>query len=291
MIFSLKLSNKKYQDHFCQLTSSKLLTLSLGNLSIKSWEYFNFGPSFKKWISLFQSGAESCILQNGHMIEYFCLQRGCRQGDPISPYIFILCTEVLGHMFRQNNSIKGIRINGNHFKLSQYAEDTQLFLDGSEQSLRKSLETLTTFYHMSGLKINIDKMKAIWIGSMNKSNWTLYQDYKLDWDQKPIKILGVTFNPDVFDIWELNAPDIYQKVSKVIETWSKRQITLQVKITIIKSLTISKYVHLFIALPHSPSELIQKLNKLFFKFLWNLGPDRIKRKNIFKSLSDGRLNI
>lgn len=129
------------------------------------------------------------------------------------------------------------------------------------------------------------------IGSMNKSNRTLCQDYKLDWDQKPIKILGVTFNPDVFDIWELNAPDIYQKVSKVIETWSKRKITLQGKITIIKSLAISKFVHLFIALPHPPSELIQKLNRLFFKFLWNLGPDRIKRKNIIKSLSDGRLKM
>ena len=45
--------------------------------------------------------------------------------------------------------------------LSQYADDTQLFLDETEQSLRKSLETLTTFYHMSGLKINTDKTKAI----------------------------------------------------------------------------------------------------------------------------------
>ena len=104
---------------------------------------------------------------------------------------------------------------------------------------------------------------------MNKSIQTQCQDYKLDWDQKPIKILVVTFNPDVFDIWELNAPDICQKLRKVIETWSKRQITLQGDITIIKSLAISKYVHLFIALPHPPSELIQKLNKLFFVFFSN----------------------
>ena len=55
----------------------------------KTLDYFNFGPSFKKWIKTFQNGSESCILQNGHMSDYFCLQRGCRQGDPISPYIFI----------------------------------------------------------------------------------------------------------------------------------------------------------------------------------------------------------
>ena len=58
----------------------------------KTLEYFNFGPSFKKWISLFQSGAESCILQNGHMTEYFSLQRGCRQGT-LFPHIFLFCVQ------------------------------------------------------------------------------------------------------------------------------------------------------------------------------------------------------
>ena len=67
----------------------------------KTLDYFNFGPSFKLWIKLFQTGSESCILQNGHMTEYFSLLRGCRQGDPISPCIFILCAEVLSHMINK----------------------------------------------------------------------------------------------------------------------------------------------------------------------------------------------
>ena len=54
----------------------------------KTLDYYNFGPSFKKWISLFQNGTESAVLQNGFISEFFHLQRGCRQGDPISPYIF-----------------------------------------------------------------------------------------------------------------------------------------------------------------------------------------------------------
>ena len=76
----------------------------------KILDYFNFGVSIRKWINIFQTGAESCILQNGFMSELFYLKRGCRQGDPISAYIFILCAEVLGKMIRKNESIRGMII-------------------------------------------------------------------------------------------------------------------------------------------------------------------------------------
>ena len=139
MIYFLKQGNKKSQDCCYLLIFNKLLIQCHGNLLIKLWIISTLAHPLKRWIKIFQNGAESCILQNGHMTEYFCLQRGCRLGDPISPYIFILCAEVLGHM-RQDNSIRGITKNEKHFKLSQYADDTQVFLDGSEQSLKNTLE-------------------------------------------------------------------------------------------------------------------------------------------------------
>ena len=73
------------------------------------------------------------------MSEFFGLQRGCRQGDPISPYISVLCAAVLSQMIRKDNLIKGIIIENKEFKLSQYADDTQIFLDGSEISLKTTL--------------------------------------------------------------------------------------------------------------------------------------------------------
>ena len=136
----------------------------------KVLDYFNFGRSIKTWISLFQNGAESCILQNGFRSDFFYLKRGCRQGDPISPYLFILCAEILGKMIRNNKDIKGIHINNKEFKLSQYADDTQLLLDGFEISLKEALRTLKQYYIMSGLKINVDKTRALWIGSLCNSD-------------------------------------------------------------------------------------------------------------------------
>ena len=60
-------------------------------------------------------------------------------------------------MVRKNKEIKGISINGKEYKLSQYADDTQLILDGTEKSLKAALNLLKQFYIMSGLKINVDK--------------------------------------------------------------------------------------------------------------------------------------
>ena len=52
---------------------------------------------------------------------------------------------------------------------------------------------------MSGLRINEDKTKALWIGSMSRSDLKLCRDYNLDWKQGSVKILGVIVTPEVFN--------------------------------------------------------------------------------------------
>ena len=176
-------------------------------------------------------------------------------------------------------------------KISQYADDTQILLDGTEQSLRESLQILKLFYNLSGLKINEEKTRAIWIGAKSNSNVKLCKEYKLDWKQGPVKILGVTFTTNVYDIWDFNSIDVLNKVKSILTNWSKRKLTLFGRVTIIKSLALSKFVSLFLSLPNPPVELIKELEVFFFKFLWNAGPDRITRKTAIKNLSSGGLRM
>ena len=126
--------------------------------------FFNFGDSIKRWINLFYTDIQSCVIQNGFLSEPFNVKRGCRQGDPLSPYIFLLCEEILSRQFKANTEIKGIEIAGTKYLLSQFADDTTIFLDGTENSLNEALKILKTFAIASGLKLNSSKTRAIWIG-------------------------------------------------------------------------------------------------------------------------------
>ena len=120
-------------------------------------DFFNFGNMFKKWIALFYTDIKASVQINGFLTDFFKVERGCRQGDPISPYIFILCAEILSHKIRHNKNVKGITINGREHKISQFADDTSLLLDGTTESLNSALDILHEFAYYSGLKVNFEK--------------------------------------------------------------------------------------------------------------------------------------
>ena len=70
----------------------------------KCLKYFNFGASLRSWIKTFYSSISSSVCSNGHIPEFFKISRGIRQGDPLSPYLFLIVGEVL---YRAANRNKG----------------------------------------------------------------------------------------------------------------------------------------------------------------------------------------
>jgi hypothetical protein len=85
------------------------------------------------------------------MSNFFNLERGCRHVDPLSPYLFIIGVQLLWLNIKSNPQIKGVLINETEPLISQYADDTFLLLDGSELSLKETLNWLDKFHKVSGL--------------------------------------------------------------------------------------------------------------------------------------------
>ena len=72
--------------------------------------HFNFGPNFLQWFKTLPADISSCVLNNGHASRLFPINRGVRQGCPLSCLLFVIGLELLARSIRRDNLIKGIII-------------------------------------------------------------------------------------------------------------------------------------------------------------------------------------
>ena len=105
------------------------------------------------------------LVNNSTASDCFNLERGVRQGDPLSPYLFILAVETMAIAIRENVEIKGIKLGEEETKLLQYAGDTTAVLSDTNSALAL-FKLLESFQHLSGLKGNSSKTEGLWIRSL-----------------------------------------------------------------------------------------------------------------------------
>ena len=98
------------------------------NFMFKCLEIFGFSHSLVRWVETFYSNVSSCIINNGSFSVNFELSRGVRQGDPFSPYLFVITIETLAAAIRTSTDIKGIKLDLEEWKIVQYADDLTAFL-------------------------------------------------------------------------------------------------------------------------------------------------------------------
>ena len=160
------------------------------------------------------------MINNGLSSDYFNLTRGVRQGDPLSPYIFLLAVETLAISIRENEEIKRIVIDKQETKLLQYADDaTAVLSDTYTESTYKLFQLLDKFKKVSGLYVNSSKTEGLWIGSLKGSEM---KPLGIKWPQDPIKALEILFSYDKKLLYLKNFTEKLDKIKKLINIWSSR---------------------------------------------------------------------
>ena len=159
----------------------------------------------------------------------------------------ILPAEITAENVCKTKENRGLTVCGEEIKLSQYANDTTLNLDGSEESLRESLKLLDDFGKMSGLKLNCGKTEALWIGSKTNCNLRLCPENNFKWPFKKVKALGVWLSTDAEITVSQNYKEKLEKMRAILGCWKFRRLSLLGKVMVLKSLVASQLV--YISLP------------------------------------------
>ena len=203
----------------------------------------------------------------------------------------------MGNMFRSDKNVKGIVIGEKEYRLFQYADDTGILLDGSERCLESALHLLEQFAKYSGLKPNLDKTSCIWLGTKKLCSEILCPEKNLNWSKKPFVVLGIKFSTNLQEMIDLNFESKFNDIQKLIKTWSKRLLSVPGRITVVKTLLLSRLTHLIICLPRIENENVKRLEKAFFNFIWydnrkkKVKTDRIARAQLIQDYSLGGMRM
>ena len=222
---------------------------------------------------------------------FFKLGRGVRQGCPISPYLFLICSEILGIGIRNYENVKGIKINGDSYKIVQFADDTQILLDGSQNSLNAAIKTLKEYEQLSGMKINFDKSKIARLGQSKHTRYANENNIKLT--DAFLKVLGIKIplNGNSEELISLNYDPLLEKIREIISKWSKRKLSLNGKAVIIKSLILPQLIYQLTNLNSPPNKFLQSVDNAITDFLWDNKKHKISRKQLYLNYDEGGLKI
>ncbi|GJT57124.1 RNA-directed DNA polymerase, eukaryota [Tanacetum coccineum] len=159
--------NKKYQIIIFKVDFEKAYDSVRWDYLEDILKFFGFGEKWCGWIRNCLLSSKGSVIVNGSPTNKFQFQKGLKQGDPLSPFLFILIMETL-HISMQRvvdaGMFKGIKL-GNSLQMCHlfYADDAIFMGHWSDSNLDTILLVLDCFYHASGLHINMIKSKLMGI--------------------------------------------------------------------------------------------------------------------------------
>jgi hypothetical protein len=243
-----------------------------------SWEFIgrvlqeiNFPESLINVVMHSVTSVRTNVKWNGARSEFFKPRRGIRQGDPISPYLFVMCMEKLSHLILhavEQRRWKGIKAGRSGPMVSHlmFADDLLLFGEASEGQILCVMDTLQQFCNMSGQEISQDKTSVLFSKNVTrglKNKILSISGFKETDDFG--KYLGVPLTgkaPKRADYQYL-----LDQVSSKLASWKASQLSFAGRVTLAKSVieAVPIYPMMSSKIPKSCLEDIQKMQR---QFIW-----------------------
>eukprot|EP00253_Pinus_taeda_P009353 PITA_09353 len=231
-----------------------------------------------RWILALVTSSSFSILVNGSPSETFLPSRGLTQGDPLSPFLFILIMEGLGRYInhaKEVDKIKGLQLSyrGQAWTNQQLVDDTMLQGIPTVKEAHAFKQILNEFAKASGMEVNLTKSKIFFFNTNIVIQKNITKILGFQRDSLPSKYLGIplTTKPLHKSIWEL----IINKMQDKIRKQMVRSLDLAGRLVLIKVVLHSIPVFMLSILP-TPEGVLQLIKNIQRNFLWGKG--KVKEK-------------
>lgn len=217
------------------------------------------------------------LFWNGEMASKFKPMRGIRQGDPLSPYLFVLCIEKLNHMIHRvvdNGEWKPAKITRSGPRISHmfFTDDIVLVDEASVAQLRFIQSLLNKFCEASGQRVNIRKSELF--VSPNVEN-NLVERLKVECGFNVTRNLGSYLSMPVLHK-KATAEDfapLLDKINAKLASWKSRHLNFTSRLTLTKSVLSSIPVYSMVTMV-LPSDIYAKIDSICGNFVWGANDGR-----------------
>uniref|UniRef100_A0A670II53 Reverse transcriptase domain-containing protein n=1 Tax=Podarcis muralis TaxID=64176 RepID=A0A670II53_PODMU len=241
------------------------------------------GP-YLKGIRAIYSEQQARLIINDNLTKSFKIQKGTRQGCPLSPLLFIMVLEVIANRIREAVNVKGIKIGKKEFKLKAYADDLVLSVENPVESASRVVELLEDFGRLSGFRLNRKKTKILTKNMTDQEKSQLEEKIGIEVVNK-VKYLGIWLSPKNINLVEDNYSKVWQDIKKDLDTWHRLKLSWTGRMSAIKMCILPKLLFLFQNIPIiKGTSLFKNWQKILTKFIWQGKRARVK----LKYLTDAR---
>jgi len=231
-----------------------------------------FGERWCSWIAHCISSVRFSVLVNGTPSDFFSSSRGLRQGDPLSPLLFVIVMEAFSKLFSitvQRGFLSGFSVGSSSngvINISHllFADDTLVFCGASPDHLLYLRMLLLSFEPVLGLKINLDKSVLVPVGLVDNMD-DLAGILGCGVSSLFLKYLGLPLGAPFKT--KSNWDEVVGKVERSLAGWKRLYLSKGGKVTFIKS-TLSNLPTYFLSLFPIPSSVANRIKKLHRDFLW-----------------------
>uniref|UniRef100_A0A803TCQ4 Reverse transcriptase domain-containing protein n=1 Tax=Anolis carolinensis TaxID=28377 RepID=A0A803TCQ4_ANOCA len=263
-----------------------------------NWDFFkllikelDMGYKFTNAINQIYNKQEAKVKTNSLESQYFKIQKGTRQGCPLSPLLFIFSIEILLNTIRNDPQLKGTNIRKYNYKIRAFADDLICIIEDPIKTINLWMSKFKDFEGITGLKINTDKTMILTKNMTDSRQKELTEKTGIQ-TRKKIKYLGIYLTAKNSQLLENNYDNKWKEIKKDLEKWKQLKLSLLGRVSAIKMTILPKMTFLFQNIPIIRStQRFKNWNKDLSKFIWMGKKPRIKRTYLTDEKKRGGLGL